>query len=107
MGVHVPKARDEVLAFGVDDPAGFEIGFGGCDDAGDAVFVDDYGGVGLGFAGDGVDDGGVGDDEGLRVGGDGKDSKGKKEVIEHLHRLMVMPPVTAADSGCMVSRNKV
>lgn len=87
--MHVPETGDEVLAVGVDDFSGFEIGFRGGDDAGDAVVVDDHGGVGLGLAGKGVDDGGVRDDQGLCVGGEREDSEGKKEVMKESHRMIV------------------
>ena len=62
----------------------------GGSDAGDAVAVDDDRAVGLGFAGDGVDYGGVGDGEGLRVGAEGQKRKGKEEIPEGPHKLMVM-----------------
>jgi len=86
VGVHVPEAGDEVLAVGIDDLARFEIGFGGGDDAGDAVLFDDDGGVGLGFSGDRVDYGCVGDDEGLRVSAESQKAEGQ-EVLEDSHRL--------------------
>ena len=88
VGVHVPEAGDEVLAFGVDDLSGLWFESRGASDAGDAVAVDDDGGVGLGCAGDGVDDGCVGDGEGLRVGAEGQGEDDEK-FSEGSHRLMV------------------
>jgi hypothetical protein len=71
---------------GIDDLARFEIGFGGGDDADDAVLFDDDGGVGLGFSGDRIDYGCVGDDEGLRVSAESQKAEGQ-EVLEDSHRL--------------------
>ena len=99
MGVHVPEAGDEVFALGVDDLSGFGVEFGGWSDRGDAVAVDDYGSVGLGLSSDGVDDRSVSDGEGLRVGVEGDDGEGKKEVMEDSHRLMVLVRVRVEESS--------
>ena len=86
MGVHVPEARYQVLTVSIDDLAGFWSGLGAGSDAGDAVVVDGDGGVGMGLSGDGVDNRGVGDGEGLCSGAEGQ----KAESNEGSHKLMVL-----------------
>ena len=89
VGVHIPEARNEVLALGVDDLACFGIGFGGVSDAGDAIAVDDHGGVGLTFAVGDIDERCVGDGEGLRLCAGHQKGQEEKELLEDRHRVMV------------------
>ena len=59
VGVHVPQARDEVLAPGIDNMTCLRGNAGV--NTGDSVPLDHHGGVGLGLACDRVDDGYVSD----------------------------------------------
>ncbi len=88
--MHVPEAGDEVLTGCVDNLSRCGLELRGGSDGGDAVAIDDDRAVGLSFSGDGVDYGGVGDGEGLRVGAEGQKRKGKEEIPEGPHKLMVM-----------------
>src|ERR1700722_5696213 len=87
VGVHIPEARNEVLALGVDDLACFGISSGGVSDAGDAIAVDDHGGVGLNFAVGDVDEGCVSNGEGLRLCAGHQKGQEEKELLEDRHRV--------------------
>jgi hypothetical protein len=90
MGVHIPEARNEVLALGVDDLASLGIRPGGVSDSGDAIAVDDHSSVGLNFAVGDIDEGCVGDGEGLRLCAGHQKGQGEEELLKDRHRVMVL-----------------
>jgi hypothetical protein len=89
VGVHIPKAGDEVLALGVDDLPCFGSVPAGILHAQDSVSVDDDGGIGVHGSVGNIDDLRVRDGERLGSGTRGQ-GKSEKEALEGSHQIIVL-----------------
>ena len=88
MGVHIPEARDQVLACRIDDPPCF--GFPGVSYARDAIPIDDDRGPRLGFAVCNINDRRIDDGDGLRSRARDQENQSGQQVMGDSHTAMVL-----------------
>jgi hypothetical protein len=79
--VHIPQTGDEICSMRVDELCSLGVAPGAVLHPGDAIAIDDDGGVGLDGAAYGVDDVGVGNGKGLRLSGKGPQGQREEKFL--------------------------